>query len=346
VKTFLSKQASLLDAHIVVFSFGPPYELDSTEISKLDLYYALYAPGPAFVDVAVRVLFRDALAPGASPATMPALNYLISLQTMPDPEQVISLNIVDSTGQELTPDDRANIRKNDVVNFRTGIIVDQNGHPIPDGTPVQFILSYPQEGIERTVVAEAYGGVGATSVTLDRVGQLDITVQSEPALSSVRLQLTIRENEVIFVTIEPPAPTPTPTPTPMPEQTPTPEPEPPKAQHLPGPIRLPEPRRELLLGWGFGGVSLVLVLGFIFARERALDVIAATRVAFWGAIGALGGYVMLMAIGRLRGPAWRYSMVGREYAAGGIALALGCTVLLIIAIVDLVNRRLRKSRED
>ena len=83
LKTFLSKQANLVTGRIAVFAFGPPYELDSTEVSKLDQFYALYSPGAAFVDVAARALFGDLVAPGSSPVDVPAVNYQILQQTMP-----------------------------------------------------------------------------------------------------------------------------------------------------------------------------------------------------------------------------------------------------------------------
>ena len=103
LKDFLREQAGLLDAQLIVLSFGPPYELDSTEISKLDLYYALYSPGDAFVEAGVRALFRDLVAAGSSPVNIPALNYDISQQSKPDPDQMIGLNLVDVAGEVLTP---------------------------------------------------------------------------------------------------------------------------------------------------------------------------------------------------------------------------------------------------
>ena len=88
---------------------------------------------------------------------------------------------------------------------------------VPDGTPVQFTLTYPQEAIQHKIVDETVDGIAQTSVTLDRVGQLDITVQSEPAISSVRLELVIRDDGVTITEVEP---TPTQTVEPTPTATP------------------------------------------------------------------------------------------------------------------------------
>ena len=42
---------------VVVFAHDVPYELDATDISKLDTYYALYGASPSFVSLAARLLF-------------------------------------------------------------------------------------------------------------------------------------------------------------------------------------------------------------------------------------------------------------------------------------------------
>ncbi len=348
LKTFLSKPVGSLDARIVVFAFGPPYELDSTEISKLDAYYALYSPGQAFVEASARALFRDLAIPGASPVDIPAINYYIPLQTMPDPAQLISLSLVDAAGDPLTSTE--NILIGDVINLRTGEIVDQNGHPVPDGTPVEFVLAYPQEGFDRRVVAETQEGVAITSVTLDRVGLLMITVQSEPALSSVRLELTTREEGGIAVeTIEPtstPTPTPSPTLTPTPPvATPTPTPVvPPPDRQLPDPIYLPLPRRSYLLGWGGAAALLVWIVGFVWARERGLGIVMAIRLAFWGMIGGLCGYVGVMAVGQWWIQSWHYTVVGREYIVGGITLLFGFITIFMGVVLGSVMRRIAHSK--
>lgn len=339
LKEFLASQADLLDARIVVFSFGPPYELDSTEISKLDLYYALYAAGPVFVDVAVRALFRDILAQGISPVSIPALSYDVSLQTMPDPAQVIPLEIVDEAGVLLAQGD---IHKGDVVNLRTGTIYDRNGHTVPDGTPVKFIISYPQEGTARTIATEALNGIAMAAVTLDRVGLLVITVQSDPAISSVSLQLTIPEDQSQDPIIQ--VVTPTPEPTVMPVPIFTPEPEPPKVILLPEPIRLPEPERAELLWWGLLGVLLSLVGGFLWARARELRATVAFRVGGLGALGALAGYISVLAVVRWQRPVWQYEIAGHEFYLGGIALACGMCVVLLVMLGEWMWRQVRARR--
>jgi beta-N-acetylhexosaminidase len=344
LKVFLASQVNVLNSHVVVFSFGPPYGLDSTEVSKLDLYYALYSPSQISAGVGIRALFRDLPAPGASPVDIPSLNYNLSYQLMPDPDQVISLDLVGAGGQSLNPDAEPNIRSGDVINLRTSVIVDNNGNPVPDNTSVQFTLSYPQDGIERNIFSETKDGVASVSVTLDRMGLLEIRVQSDPVPPRFLLQLTIRENEPVLITPVPPTSTPAPpTRTPLPA-TPTPEPE--RRMILPDPIHLPFPRRVYLLGWGMGGTVLVILLGFMWAREQAFGPVAATRLALWGGVGALLAYAFLIGVGHWLIPAWIYQLAGQEFLVGGVSFLGGVLIVLIAFIVERRSIRKRTNTEE
>ena len=334
LKQFLASRANLLEARVAVLSFGPPYELDATEISKLDVFYAMYSPGEAFVEAGVRALFRDMMAAGDSPVDIPALNYYISEQTMPAPDQVLTLGIVDEAGEPLTQTARSSIHVGDVINLRTDVILDRNGRVVPDGTPVHFTLNYPQESVHHTIVAETADGAAAAAVTLDRIGQLDITVQSEPATSSVKLELVIRDDGVTITEVEPtPTPTatlePTPTPSPTPTATPTPDPVPTKGGQLPDPPQLPVPSRAKLIRWGFAGAAAITLLGFLLAREQALSADVATRIALASLIGCLVGYNLLMAVSSWWFPFIRYSLVAREYLGGVVTVTVGGCVMAL-----------------
>ncbi len=336
LKRFLATQANLLDARMVVLAFGPPYELDTTELSKLAEYYALYSPGSAFVETGVRALFQDVLAPGASPVDIPALNYTLSEQMMPNPDQTISLAIVDEAGNELTTTAKSDIHVGDVLYLETGVIVDGNGHVVPDGTPVQFNLSYPQEGSRNSVVGETADGIANASISLDRVGQLDVTAQSEPAVSSTRLELTIRDDGVTITEIEPtevPTVTPSPTLTPAPLPTATPNPVPAKLGQLPDHPLLPQPSRGALIRWALAASFGIFVVAYLWSRERSQSADLATMVALSSMIGSLCGYIVLMAAARWWLPFVRFALVGREYL---VAVAVAAAGLLTFSVASAV----------
>jgi hypothetical protein len=213
--------------------------------------------------------------------------------------------------------------------------VDRNGHLVPDGTPVQYNLSYPQEGIEREIIAQTSEGIAEANVNLERVGQLDITVQSEPAVSSIKLELMIQDDGVTITEIEPtptPTSTPSPTPTVTPTFTPTPEPISPKIQKLPNKVAMPQPRRWSLFGWGVGAVGSVLTLGFLWARQRSLRSDLALRLGLHGALGGLCGYILISAVARWWMPTVRYILVGREYFMGVTALVIGALTMIASAM--------------
>ncbi|HXK42372.1 MAG TPA: glycoside hydrolase family 3 N-terminal domain-containing protein [Anaerolineae bacterium] len=324
LKSFLEQQAALLESRLVVLNFGPPYDLDSTDVSKLDLYYTLYFPSEAFVQTAFQALFRDLPASAASPVSVPAVNYVLSLQLSPNPAQTIALNVVDSKGQEMATEEIRDIRKGDVIYLRTSVIYDRNGHAVPDRTPVQFTLTYPQEDRTRIIAAETKDGVAFTSITLDQVGQLDITVESRPAQPLFHLQLTIREESVIMISITPTPPPPDMTPTPTQEAVSV------VIKPLPEPLYFPSPQRGFLLAWGLMGGLVCAVTGFWWGRERVGGLVEALRLALWGGIGGLGVYVLFASLYRWPWRTHFYALAGREFLAGIVALCGGGGVLLIV----------------
>ncbi|MBN1920545.1 MAG: hypothetical protein JW892_04825, partial [Anaerolineae bacterium] len=323
LKLFLEQQAALLESRLVVLNFGPPYDLDSTDVSKVDLYTTLYSSGEVFVQTAFQALFRDLPVTGDSPVSIPALNYGLAGLVLPDPDQVIALNVVDSQGQEMAAEEIRDIRKDDVIYLRTSVIYDGNGNPVPDKTPVLFTLVYPQEDRTNTIAAETKDGVAFASVTLDRVGQLDITVESKPTQPLFHLQLTIREESVIMISI-------TPTPETLDGQpTPTQEPVIVVNKYLPEPLRAPVPQRGFLLAWGITGGLICAATGFWWGRERAGSLLMGLRLGLWGFVGGLGAYLLFAVMHR--GPLREqfYTLAGNEFVAGIVALCGGFAVLLL-----------------
>jgi hypothetical protein len=198
---------------------------------------------------------------------------------------------------------------------------------VPDGARVQFIFSYPQEALENSATVTTRDGVAETVNTLDRAGQLDISVQTDPVPRTIVLQITVQQGDAIIPTWTPEA-TSTSTPAPTAEPPPT---------LLPTPLPTPEPENEIetsIEGTGFGDLILALFgalivsgAGYYILRFRSESVEQALRIALWSVIGGLGLYVAY-AIG-LPGAGWLRQQSG-VWAAGWVAL-LGGVVPLIIA---------------
>ncbi|NMC79064.1 MAG: hypothetical protein GYA59_06870 [Chloroflexi bacterium] len=223
---FLAERPDLVrNKRLVVFAFNAPYYLDATNISKLSAYYALYSKTPAFVDVAARLLFQELTPVGALPVSVPGLGYDLITATSPDPNQVIPL-FVDLPEQSTAtasplethsaataePTSVPTFKVGDTLPLRTGVILDQNHHPVPDGTVVRFQFTTGGEGgtVQQMETVTA-NGVARTSYRIQNAGLLEIRVVSDPATISELLQMDVRSGEGAAITAIAPTPVYTPT---------------------------------------------------------------------------------------------------------------------------------------
>lgn len=229
LRRFFSDRPNLIrNKNVILFSFTTPYYLDATDISKLTAYYALYSKQPAFVDVAARILFQQVTLQGASPVSVPAVEYDLIAQTSPDPNQVIPLQLdqaeqpLDIDDGTLTPEPTATpfYKIGASISVRAGPILDRNGHVVPDGTVVRFTMSTSDEtgSILKQVETTTSDGLARASFVIDKPGNVEVRAVSEPAVVSGVLQfdatsegvaVTVVAPVVITATPEPPTPTPT-----------------------------------------------------------------------------------------------------------------------------------------
>lgn len=213
VRRFLSERTDLIrNKRIIGFAFNAPYYLDATDISKLTAYYGIYGKTAPFIDVAARVLFQELVPSGTLPVSVAGVGYDLISATTPDPDQVIQLLLEspDSDTVEGTPtaslEPTATMVFNvgDTLPIRTGVIVDHNGHPVPDGTVVRFMIDTgSSSGSVETVETVTTDGIARTTYRIPSKGLLEVTVQSEPALISQTLRLDITDAGGVITAIEP-----------------------------------------------------------------------------------------------------------------------------------------------
>ncbi len=196
---FLAERPDLFrQKNLIVFAFNAPYYLDATEISKLTAYFGLYSKAPQFIEVAARLLFGEIPAPqGNLPVSVPGVGYDLISFTAPDPNQTIPLTL-DQPQQPVAegtptpePPPAPEFEIGDLLALRTGIILDHNGHPVPDGTPVQFIMSSGGDVIASPQIETTKGGIARTTFLIDQSGRLEFRVESEPAMQSTVLAFDI-----------------------------------------------------------------------------------------------------------------------------------------------------------
>jgi beta-N-acetylhexosaminidase len=305
--------------------------LDSTEISKVYAYYGLYSKNDGCLEVAARVLFGDLTPGGASPVSVEGAGYDLLTQLSPDPNQLIEITagLINSTRPtpiSITPTAQTptispiplGFSLGDKITFLAGPILDHNQHPVPDGTQLQFIVTYPAENIPPLYLsAPTENGMAQVDYSLDRQGDLQVSATSEPAKNSVIIKLRVGEKPAFITAIAP-------THSVEPSQSPT-------TETFPTPQPNPGGGGSNRAGWDtFFVILLVLGLfsGAIFAATNTPE-----RSAFrWRAIlavmvGGLAGYD-LFALGfpgintaMVSGGRWISVVVGVLGSVSGAALA-------------------------
>jgi beta-N-acetylhexosaminidase len=294
MKRFLAERPDLFQQkRLIVFTLGAPYYLDATNISKLTAYYALYSKAAPFIDTAAYLLFGELRSTGAPPVSVPGIGYNLNEMLFPAPEVPIPLEfdlpapqgvITGTTTPEPAPPPE--FRVGDVVPLRAGVIYDHNGHPVPDGTPVNFVFSFGSEASSVRQLAYTQKGMARTTYAVPSTGTLEIIAESENARSeSLKLDIPLPSGEVATPTAtEFPTPTPTaapPTPTLEPFVTPTETP-------------IAEPEEP---GFGEWLIAVSLSLGLSFAIYRFSTQIGnlrwGIRASFLALIGGLLAYLYL-----------------------------------------------------
>jgi beta-N-acetylhexosaminidase len=255
---FLNERPDLLQQkRIVVFALCAPFYLDATNISKLTAYYGLYDKTPQFVDAAAYLLFRELQPEGASPVSIIGASYDLNEILFPDPAAPIFLELdtpglTSSQNGTLTPVPPVEFRLGDVIPVRTGVIVDHNGHAVPDGTPVSFIFAVGGEvsAIRQEVFTR--DGIARTTFAVTSSGSLEIRAESETAHSTtLKFDIPAPGEEIpTLVPTETPSPTPEPTQPPTPTVTPT---------LTPTAELIPAPRLPGFLDWLMAWITAALI---------------------------------------------------------------------------------------
>ncbi|HBY98842.1 MAG TPA: hypothetical protein DEP84_33665 [Chloroflexi bacterium] len=207
-RIFLDTAAdSLFDRKIVAFALNVPYQLDTTEISKLTAYFGLYSKQPAFVEIAARALFKDATPVGAPPVSVEAINYDLTTQLQPDPARPLPLRV--AATEPLTVPAEAEV----VV----GPVLDRNGHIVPDGTAVEVWGAWEADGaVTPRVQAPTLSGLATLRLSLTQGGRLTVhatsfgassqeplMLKAEGAVPPPTMTVTVTVTPTLLVTAEP-----------------------------------------------------------------------------------------------------------------------------------------------
>jgi beta-N-acetylhexosaminidase len=289
LRRFLTERPDLFQQkRLIVYAFCAPYYLDATNISKLTAYYALYSKTPGFIDVAAYLLFGELRATAASPVSVPGIAYNLNEALFPDPTQIIPLEFdIPAPTQVITgtttpePPPTPEFRLGDVIPLRTGVILDHNRNPVPDGTPVTFTFTTGVESTSVRQVEVTRKGIAQTTYAINNPGVLEIRAESEAAQSEV-LRLDIptpgEENLTTTPTLEPTLTLTSVPPTEVPTAPPTPTAD--------------EPDQPLGVADWIMAVLTASIMAFVIYRLGALIgyVLWGVRAGFMVLIGGLIAY--------------------------------------------------------
>jgi beta-N-acetylhexosaminidase len=182
VRRFLdAAPIDLRNKQLVAIAFNAPYYLDSTEISKLSAYFAVYSKTDASIEIAFKALFGDAIPAGASPVNVSGIFYDVSDVTQPDPAQELRVEVF---GQ-----DAASVPDAGAVGLVAGPVIDHNGNPVADGTSVTFTLTQPGD-LPVTASAKTVDGLAGAQLATNGPGPYNATA-SVSGIASAPLALTV-----------------------------------------------------------------------------------------------------------------------------------------------------------
>lgn len=341
LRTFLSQSADTLkDKRVIVFALGAPYHLDATEVSKVTAYFGVYSRQPAFLEAALRALFGEYVPTGKSPVSVPALNYSLINVTAPDPTQVIPLTTGDTlTDTQSTPEPLL-LKTGDRLKLRAGPIIDLNGNLVPDGTVVQFILSYPAERVEqRQQPVNTRDGIAETTIALEREGKLEIRAEADPALTSFVVRVDTG-NTTQIETIKPtlaPTETPAPAPTVAVVRPTTVAP----IASLPANGANASPARASITGFLLTAIGLLLISFSVFiftAQEHQAGLSMSARLRIAVCVWMLGWLIYAMVALGLPGMRWVTNLLGWAGSAISAILLTAVAAALLIAGIRIWRR--------
>jgi beta-N-acetylhexosaminidase len=336
LKLFLSQESGMLrDKKTIVFAFNAPYYLDTTEITKLTAYYGLYSKTQPHLEAAVRALFGETELAGKPAVSVEGIGYDLPGRLAPAANQEIPLEVVD-----LKPEDSLAPVS---VRVRVGPIVDYNGNPVPDDTPVEIAARLNNRVIALETTS-TQNGLTETNLTLIEAGLAQISAIAGQARNSQPLLVEV----LALPTVTPLPATSTPeiiiTNTPEPTLTPTtlsftPTPTPPPA--IPADRQPPTTTAPLLTNARqLDGVDLLSalsatllagLLGFWLGQQQRRPLSGRVRLGLWALIGGLLAY-LLYGAGWLRPEQWLLespdALAGRV-AVAGLAFVFGVVALVL-----------------
>lgn len=319
VRTLLRHESSLVErANVITIALGAPTYLTATEISKFAAYYAVYSHVQPYINAAARALFQETEFSGAPPISLPAIGYDLFEATAPDPNQILQIT-ADAINNSPPPPERdpaeaVTLSVGDRVSLRTLPILDRNGHRVPDGTPVEFSITFLTDNLQNRQQTSTVSGTARMTFAALRPGRVQITVTSDDARRSTTFQIVVEDEAVPVLPPDaqatqsaaansdtdasslPPANNPNPDIVPLNDTDNAREDSTGSAAPLPTSVIAASPTSERRLDAldfvvSLFGLALMSAAGFFYGRRITLTLDGGFRVALGCIVAGLIGYV-------------------------------------------------------
>ena len=179
VKDFLRSGPAMFDLRtkkVVVFAYNSPYHLDSGELRNVNLFVAAYSKIEPSLEATLKVLFqdptilRDGVAGGKLPVDYIYEGYVVndlSDSVTADPSQTPAISV----------DPTQLLAGEPFAIALTSPLMAKNGHRVPNGTKVDFLLNLP-DGTVQDLAATTVDGFANVQGTIAQSGSAGLTVKS------------------------------------------------------------------------------------------------------------------------------------------------------------------------
>ncbi len=349
LRIFLAQSADILkDKRVIVFALGAPYYLDATEISRTTAYFGVYSRSRPYLEAALRAMFGEFPAPGDSPVSINSLGYSLIAQTAPNRDQVIPLTPAVAGGELITNTESMpaplELKIGDRLRVRAGPIFDLNGRVVPDGTEVQFILSYPAERMEQRLPENKVttrDGFAETVIDLQRQGKLEIRAEADQAVKSYTISVNTTDSSRASVETVIPTPLPDEQPQPTVALAESPMSDPTAA--APAPPRSAPVARSNLLGFLITLAGLLAISAgvfFVLSQAGFGIVDANTRVRVALGVWAAGWLSYILASLGAPGLSWATALWNWF---GSVLMAVTFAVLCAALVLAVLRARSRSK---
>jgi hypothetical protein len=255
----------------------------------------------------------------------------------PDPERQVNIEAVEIKPENgLVPVE---------VRVLVGPVMDQNGHIVPDGTPVEIKATLNRR-LLTTETVDTQAGLAETELTLTEPGEIEISALAGQSAQSQIMRVSVLAPPTPTFTPVTPTPSPTPTPTvtpdptstatatPSPTLTPSPTPalpvQPPPAPVNPSLWQSRRPDGVDLLS-ALSATLLAGLLGFWLGRQSRQPLSRRLRLGLCTIVGGLLAY-LLYGAGWLRPEQW---LIEQPDALAGRLAVAGLAFVFSLAVMGL-----------